>query len=163
METSAISVPGHVIWKYYPQIPLNARTLNLEGTHFFLSMAVCRMATLRVPACRVCASRIISITTTRFPGSKRQYSQTSSDLSPPPNQQNPRWLSDLRSRIGRCLTFGLKTEQTQEAASVLEELANDWRELVAGSEGFLTGLGRKGLERQKVVWGEMDVMVFVSS
>ena len=37
-------------------------------------------------------------------------------------------------------------------------LATEWRELTAGSEGFLTG-GRRGLEGQKVVWGEMDSFV----
>ena len=31
----------------------------------------------------------------------------------------------------------------------------DWRELLAGSEGFLTGRGRAGYERREVVWGEM--------
>jgi len=34
-------------------------------------------------------------------------------------------------------------------------VARDWRELLAGSEGFLVGKGRAGLEGQEVVWGEM--------
>jgi hypothetical protein len=51
--------------------------------------------------------------------------------------------------------FGLKPEQTAEAGSMLEEIAMDWRELLAGSEGFLTGRNRTGLHRHKVVWGEM--------
>jgi hypothetical protein len=42
---------------------------------------------------------------------------------------------------------------------MLEELATDWRELVAGSEGFLTGEGRRGLWRHEVCWGDMDSMV----
>lgn len=34
-------------------------------------------------------------------------------------------------------------------------LALEWRELVAGSEGFLTEEGRRGLWRRKTEWGEM--------
>ncbi|KAI9871936.1 MAG: hypothetical protein M1830_002239 [Pleopsidium flavum] len=69
---------------------------------------------------------------------------------------DPRWLSDLKKRIGKCVMFGLKPVQVQEAASILKEIARDWRELVAGSEGFLTGRRRRGLHRQNVVWGEME-------
>jgi hypothetical protein len=105
-------------------------------------MARCDSVRSRVPSCRL---GVFSITTPRAPSSKRCYSQSTPTLSPPPSQQTPRWLSDLKLHIGRCLTFGLKLDQTQEAASILEELAKDWRELVAGSEGFLTGLGRRTL------------------
>ncbi|KAF4556330.1 Hypothetical protein D9617_1g082060 [Elsinoe fawcettii] len=49
--------------------------------------------------------------------------------------------------------------QTKEATGILESIARDWRELVAGSEGYLTAPGRRGLYRQAVVWGEMDSMV----
>lgn len=68
---------------------------------------------------------------------------------------SPRWLSKLKTRIGKCIMFGLSTGQTNEACSILKELVVDWRELVAGSEGFLTGKNRRGLFRQEVVWGEM--------
>ncbi|KAF2200972.1 hypothetical protein GQ43DRAFT_416809 [Delitschia confertaspora ATCC 74209] len=69
---------------------------------------------------------------------------------------NPRWLSDLKSRVGKCITFGLTSEQVNEAGSLLQEIAHDWRDLVAGSEGFLTAKNRRGLYRQEVVWGEMS-------
>jgi len=49
--------------------------------------------------------------------------------------------------------------QTQKAASILKALGEEWRELVAGREGFLTEPRRAGLLRHKVVWGEMDSMV----
>jgi hypothetical protein len=51
--------------------------------------------------------------------------------------------------------FGLNDSQTKEACSILEEIALDWRGLIAGSEGFLTEKNRMGLFRQEVVWGEM--------
>lgn len=66
-----------------------------------------------------------------------------------------RWLSDLKRRIGYCINFGLSHEQTVEAGAISKILTQDWRELVAGSEGFLTGRGRAGFEGREVVWGEM--------
>lgn len=74
---------------------------------------------------------------------------------------SPRWLSDLKSRIGKCIIFGLRPEQLQRAGSILDVVAREWRGLVAGSEGFLTGPKRAGLEKHRVVWGEMDSMVII--
>jgi hypothetical protein len=51
--------------------------------------------------------------------------------------------------------FGIGPEQTAEAGSILQEISSEWRELVAGSEGFLTGKSYRGLYRHEVVWGEM--------
>jgi hypothetical protein len=68
---------------------------------------------------------------------------------------SPRWLSDVRARIGKCIMFGIDGAQVREAASILQEISTDWRELVAGSEGYLTGKEWRGLYRQEVVWGEM--------
>ena len=42
-----------------------------------------------------------------------------------------------------------------EAGNILKVVAREWRELVAGSEGFLTGRGRAGTEGREVVWGDM--------
>src|SRR2546421_7634806 len=72
---------------------------------------------------------------------------------------SPRWLSDIKERIGKCIMFGMKPGQIDEAGHILQELARDWRNLLAGSQGFLTGKGRVGLESQAVVWGEQDTMV----
>ena len=87
----------------------------------------------------------------------RQYSQ--SVTKPATASLSPRWLSDVKQRVGKCVLFGLKPDQTDVAGAVLKEIAQDWRELVAGSEGFLTTRQRRGLFRQEVVWGEMDSMV----
>jgi hypothetical protein len=56
--------------------------------------------------------------------------------------------------------FGIDAEQTAEAGEILMEMSQDWRELVAGSEGYLTGKEWRGLFRQEVVWGEM-VCIFL--
>jgi hypothetical protein len=53
----------------------------------------------------------------------------------------------------------LNEEQTRKAGSVLKVLGSEWRDLVAGREGFLVERKRAGLLRHKVVWGEMDRMV----
>nr|POE48908.1 hypothetical protein CFP56_39005 [Quercus suber] len=69
-----------------------------------------------------------------------------------------RFLSEVKQRLGHCITFGLQPAQTVEAGRILEEISQDWRELIAGSQGFLTGANRRGLFRQEVVWGEQDAM-----
>jgi hypothetical protein len=51
--------------------------------------------------------------------------------------------------------FGLKPHQVQEAGDIVRQIARDWRELIAGSEGYLTDATRRGLFRQRVAWGEM--------
>lgn len=67
----------------------------------------------------------------------------------------PRWLGDLKRRIGYCISFGLTQDQVDEAGNILRIVARDWKELVAGSEGYLTGKRRAGFEGREVVWGEM--------
>jgi acyl-CoA thioesterase FadM len=79
------------------------------------------------------------------------------------NAISPRWLSDTKSRIGRCITFGLTPKLVDEAGRLLSILGRDWRELVAGSEGFLTSEKRAGLHRQNIVWGEQDSMGHVNN
>lgn len=76
---------------------------------------------------------------------------------------DPKWLSDVKTRVGKCITFGLSTEQLDHASRILRQVGKDWRELVAGSEGFLTSKGRRGLHRHSVVWGEMDSMGHVNN
>jgi hypothetical protein len=72
---------------------------------------------------------------------------------------SPRWLSDMKQRIGKCITFGLQPAQVAEAGLILQEISRDWRELLCGSDGFLTSPTRRGLYRHRVVWGEEDSMV----
>lgn len=76
-----------------------------------------------------------------------------------PSASQSRWLSNTKSRLGKCILWGLTPDQTQRAAKVLKVLGEDWRALVAEQEGFLTSEKRAGLLRHKVVWGEMDSMV----
>jgi hypothetical protein len=85
--------------------------------------------------------------------------QRSTTTEPATEKLSPRWLGDVKQRLGKCMTFGMQAEQVARAGAVLETVARDWRELVAGSEGFLTSEDRRGFYRHAVVWGEMDSMV----
>lgn len=100
-----------------------------------------------VTVCRVCRARF------------------SSRHDPPPEPAKPsaRWLSQTKERIGKCIIFGMDASQTQRAGTVLRALGEEWRELVAGREGFLTDRKRAGMLRHRVAWGEMDSMVRVSA
>ncbi|KAI1774267.1 thioesterase-like superfamily-domain-containing protein [Hypoxylon cercidicola] len=93
----------------------------------------------------------------RAPSSSVAPSRAFSSPSEPahPLPPNSRWYSDLQARLGKCIMFGCNQEQARRAAGILRALATEWRALAAGAEGFLTG-GRRGLEGQQVVWGEMD-------
>ncbi|KAG8630275.1 hypothetical protein KVT40_001894 [Elsinoe batatas] len=73
----------------------------------------------------------------------------------------PRWLSEVKTRVGKCITFGMNNQQTKEATVILESIARDWRELVAGSEGFLTAAGHvnnvvynRYAESGRVLWSK---------
>jgi chromosome condensin MukBEF MukE localization factor len=69
----------------------------------------------------------------------------------------------MKARLGKCIMFGgMNTAAVEHASGALKMLSREWRELVAGREGFLTARQRAGLLRHKVVWGEQDCMVCLS-
>ena len=77
--------------------------------------------------------------------------------------QSPRWLNEVRARIGKCISFGLNKEQIAETGTLVRTLAKEWRVLLAGPEGFLTYPKRAGLLRHPIVWGELDSMGHVNN
>lgn len=81
--------------------------------------------------------------------SSKRYSST------PARTIDAKYLSLLRTRIGKCIGFGLPSEQFDRAGAALRVLALEWRELLAGSEGFLVPKERGGGWRRKVEWGDM--------
>ncbi|KAJ5942039.1 hypothetical protein N7516_002207 [Penicillium verrucosum] len=103
---------------------------------------------LSQPAFRVQLSASISL---YLNGTRRLFSTTSAALNgqniPIPNSAstpiNPRWLTMTKRRIGKCMMFGMKPTQIDEGGKILQQLANEWRELLAGSEGFLTDKKRR--------------------
>lgn len=88
----------------------------------------------------------------RYLSSERDASDAQGTTNP---AIDPRWLSDVKARIGKCIMFGLTPLQTEEAGHILRSISQDWRDLVAGAEGFLTESGRAGLYSQNIAWGDM--------
>ncbi len=50
-----------------------------------------------------------------------------------------------------------------DAGKVSQELGRDWRDMVAGSEGFVTDPSRAGLHRHAIYWGDQDTMGHVNN
>ncbi|KAL1884206.1 hypothetical protein VTK73DRAFT_5342 [Phialemonium thermophilum] len=113
-----------------------------------------------------CVSQSSKSITTVFRSSFSTSQSAAEPAAPPPPPQ--RWISDIQARIGRCLCFGCSPGQVERAARVLRAVATEWRHLLAGSEGFLTGgdeqhhvggrkgPGRPGLIGHRIAWGDMD-------
>lgn len=82
----------------------------------------------------------------------------STEQTPEPiaqNSPNPRWLSELQGRVDRLLAKNLQAKEAQEAGNISGYVKENWLELLAGREGYLTGKEWRGLDRQAVVWGDM--------
>ena len=78
------------------------------------------------------------------------------ETSSVPTRRNPRWLSEQKDRLGKCITFGLEPSQVERAGGIARSLATKWEGLVAGADGFLVKqkVGNEAWE-EKVLWGEM--------
>ena len=78
------------------------------------------------------------------------------------SKPNPsHWLTHQKARIGKCIQFGLSRPQLGQCSQILDILCKEWKLLVAGREGYVSA--RAGVERHKVVWGEMDSMGHVNN
>ena len=120
------------------------------------TFCVYQMSAMRQPLSRLASSTAISTKVPRYGcGHLTRPHSTAADKKPATASLSPRWLSDLQARIGKCIMFGCSPSQSKEAGSILQEIAQDWRGLVAGSEGFLTDPDRAGLYRRGLEWGEM--------
>jgi acyl-CoA thioesterase FadM len=74
-----------------------------------------------------------------------------------------RWLAVTKRRLGKCVAFGMPPSLVDEAGRVAAELGRSWRQIVAGSEGFVTDPQRAGLHRHSLVWGDQDSMGHVNN
>ncbi|KAH7032759.1 uncharacterized protein B0I36DRAFT_361531 [Microdochium trichocladiopsis] len=116
-------------------------------------------------------------TTARQSSSSTTAPTPSSSTSSTTTAPNARWIDDLRGRIGKCITFGCDASQVARSAKILAALSAEWRDLLAGSHGFITpgilaagdlmgeqqqqqagnvGNVRMGLQNHAVAWGDMD-------
>ncbi|EXV04490.1 4-hydroxybenzoyl-CoA thioesterase (4HBT) [Metarhizium robertsii] len=76
---------------------------------------------------------------------------------------NPRWFTDLRGRIKACLAANPQGEEGTRLNKHLEYVDDNWLELSAGREGFLTDERWRGLNKFGVAWGDMDSMGHVNN
>ena len=100
------------------------------------------------------------LSTTAYCGAKTAASSHEVDTT---TAISPRWLTDTKARIGKCLTFGMPQHLVHDAGKISQELGHDWRDLVAGSEGFVTDPSRAGLDRHAIYWGDQDTMGHVNN
>ncbi|KAI1215155.1 uncharacterized protein F4807DRAFT_23472 [Annulohypoxylon truncatum] len=63
------------------------------------------------------------------------------------------WYNEIKERLGKCILFGCSRGQARKIASLLRDATTEWRDLIAGSAGFLT-TGNSGFVDQKVAFGE---------
>lgn len=129
----------------------------------YLALSIPRAAnlhTMRPLARSVLPTRPLLIQRAPPPAARLQStSSPSKDAST--TTLSPRWLSDIKTRIGKCIAFGINKEQVDEAGDILHYVNVNWNDLVVGSEGFLTGKNRWGLHRQQVAWGEMVSFIHI--
>lgn len=91
-------------------------------------------------------------------------SQEQNQPSPPPTANlSPRWLSETKVRLGKCINFGMTDAQVASAGHLLAEVSRDWRTLIAGSEGFLVHPHRAGILSAPIDWGSQDTMGHVNN
>ncbi|TEA20585.1 hypothetical protein C8034_v008560 [Colletotrichum sidae] len=68
----------------------------------------------------------------------RAFSNTARRLTEPASV-NPRWLSELQARVKRCSSLNLSPAQTEQIKTLQKTMDEEWLELLAGREGYLTG------------------------
>ena len=96
-------------------------------------------------------------------GSDAPRKPAADSQTPTETTVNPRWLTDIKTRIGKCIAFGMSPAQVDDAGKILKELANDWKNLTVGCEGFLTQRERAGLHSHPIIWGDQDSMGHVNN
>jgi hypothetical protein len=68
---------------------------------------------------------------------------------------NPKWLSELRKRAEKVSRAEKSQESSAQLSKILKRLDEDWLELLAGREGYLTEPRWRGLNKHQIAWGDM--------
>ncbi|GAB0136743.1 hypothetical protein EsDP_00005035 [Epichloe bromicola] len=90
----------------------------------------------------------------RTPARKSSLSTARRSASGTALALNPRWLSDLDSRI-KALGANARGEDAERLRKTSDYLDSHWLALSAGREGFLTEERWRGLDKFGVAWGDM--------
>ncbi|CAI6090880.1 unnamed protein product [Clonostachys chloroleuca] len=109
---------------------------------------------LRGSFLRICTQRNL-VACRRQYSSSRTPSDLAATLPASVDYPNPRWFSDLQSRIKSSMTPELPKAKFEEAERLLKHTEKHWLGLLAGREGFITDYDYRGLDRQPIFWGDM--------
>ncbi|KAF5622326.1 hypothetical protein F52700_10589 [Fusarium sp. NRRL 52700] len=83
--------------------------------------------------------------------------QTQSNNDPPPFPS--RWFADLQAQLKKLTSDRYPASCVQEAKRQLVSNEENWLQLLAGQQGFLTDKRWRGLDNHQLLWGDMDSMV----
>lgn len=84
----------------------------------------------------------------------RQYS--TGQAQPDNSVQLPsRWFTDLRTQLKDLSTEKYPRECVDEAQKLYNSSEENWLELLAGQQGFLTEKTWRGIDNHPLLWGDM--------
>ncbi|CAJ0541008.1 Ff.00g078350.m01.CDS01 [Fusarium sp. VM40] len=69
-----------------------------------------------------------------------------------------RWFTDLQGQLKELTDAKQPSECARQARELYEFSQNNWLELLAGQQGFLTDKKWRGLNNHQLLWGDMDSM-----
>ncbi|CAG2007491.1 unnamed protein product [Fusarium graminearum] len=70
-----------------------------------------------------------------------------------------RWFADLQTQLKELTTERYPKECTEKAQKLYAFSEQNWLELLAGQQGFLTEKKWRGIDNHQLLWGDMDSMV----
>ncbi|KAF5643649.1 hypothetical protein F25303_6240 [Fusarium sp. NRRL 25303] len=80
--------------------------------------------------------------------------QSSNDLPSFPS----RWFADLQAQLKKFTSDNYPSSCVEEAKRQLVSNEQNWLQLLAGQQGFLTDKKWRGLDNHQLLWGDMDSM-----
>ncbi|KAL5598224.1 hypothetical protein FOBRF1_012017 [Fusarium oxysporum] len=80
--------------------------------------------------------------------------QLNNDLTSFPS----RWFADLQAQLKHFTSDHYPASCVQEAKRQLVSNEENWLQLLAGQQGFLTDKKWRGLDNHQLLWGDMDSM-----
>ncbi|KAF5589026.1 uncharacterized protein FSUBG_11277 [Fusarium subglutinans] len=69
-----------------------------------------------------------------------------------------RWFADLQDQLKRFTSDSYPASCVEEAKRQLVSNEQNWLQLLAGQQGFLTDKRWRGLDNHQLLWGDMDSM-----
>ncbi|KAF5651393.1 uncharacterized protein FTJAE_140 [Fusarium tjaetaba] len=69
-----------------------------------------------------------------------------------------RWFADLQAQLKKFTSDSYPSSCVEEAKRQLVSNDQNWLQLLAGQQGFLTDKKWRGLDNHQLLWGDMDSM-----